>query len=466
MRLFGIQITKAVPESLRPITESRGWWPYIRESFAGAWQQNVQVNQTTVVSYSAVFACISLIASDIAKLGIKLVKQDDKTGIWTETSSPSFSNILKHPNHYQNHIQFVMQWILSKLIFGNTYVLKVRDNRNVISQLYILDPTRVKPLVAPNGDVYYQLMKDLLSGLEENTVTVPASEVIHDIMIPLYHPLVGVSPIYACGLAATQGTNIQNNSAKFFGNNSAPGGILTAPGIIDQVTADRLKADWEANYGGANFGKTAVLGDGLKYEAMMVNAVDSQLIDQLKWTAETVCSCFHVPPYMIGVGSPPVDANVESRNQQYYSQCLQILIESLEICLDDGIELPSHYGTECDISNLLRMDTASHINAVTVAIKGGLFSPNEGRKEFDKPPVPGGDTPYLQQQQWSLEALNRRDNAPPPTPTNLPPGPALPAPANNQQPALPAPKKEADEFLASEQLKFITKFRELEDDAV
>ena len=36
----------------------------------------------------------------------------------------------------------------------------------------------------------------------------------------LYHPLVGLSPIYACGLAAQQGLAIQNGSTEFFGNMS------------------------------------------------------------------------------------------------------------------------------------------------------------------------------------------------------------------------------------------------------
>jgi phage portal protein BeeE len=70
--------------------------------------------------------------------------------------------------------------------------------------MYVLDPFRTKPLVAPDGSVYYQLSKDNLAGVED-AVTVPASEIIHDTMTPLYHPLCGVSPLYACGVAASQG---------------------------------------------------------------------------------------------------------------------------------------------------------------------------------------------------------------------------------------------------------------------
>jgi phage portal protein BeeE len=54
-------------------------------------------------------------------------------------------------------------------------------------------------------------------------------------MITFWHPLVGVTPIYACGAAATQGSRIQANSAKFFENMSRPSGQLTAPGEISEI---------------------------------------------------------------------------------------------------------------------------------------------------------------------------------------------------------------------------------------
>ena len=42
-------------------------------------------------------------------------------------------------------------------------------------------------------------------------------------------------------------------------------------------------------------------------------------------------------------------------------------------------------------------------------VGAGIMAPNEGRKWFNLLPVKGGDTPYLQQQNYSLAALNERD---------------------------------------------------------
>ena len=171
----------------------------------GAWQQNQEITAETSLTYSAVFACVTLIASDIAKLGLRLV-QVDEFGVWTETTSAAFSPVLRKPNRYQNRIKFIDQWMMSKLIHGNTYVLKERDSRGLVVALYVLDPTKVTPMVATSGDVFYELQREDLAGLErEEALVVPAREIIHDKMVPLYHPLVGVSPIHACGVAASAG---------------------------------------------------------------------------------------------------------------------------------------------------------------------------------------------------------------------------------------------------------------------
>ena len=53
--------------------------------------------------------------------------------------------------------------MISKLVHGNTYALKARDGRGVVRAAYILDPTRVKPLVSSDGGVFYQLVQSELA---------------------------------------------------------------------------------------------------------------------------------------------------------------------------------------------------------------------------------------------------------------------------------------------------------------
>lgn len=429
MRLW--PFTKKDAGQLAPVN-NHGWGWRILESFTGAWQKNVVVDRESVLAYWAVYACIKLIAGDISKMRVKLVEKG-VAGIWSEIESGSpFLPVLRKPNRYQTRQQFFNYWYSSLLIHGNTYALKQRDERGIVTNLYILDPCGVTVLVGEEGSVFYQLRRDNLNGRGEPLdVTVPASEIIHDRLVCLHHPLVGVSPIFACGVAATQGLSIQNNSANFFANGAMPGGIIMVPGSLDPAKATELKAKWETSYSGDNRGKTAVLADKMTYQPLSVTAVDSQLIEQLKMTAEMVCSTFGVPAYKVGVGALPAYNNVAALDQQYYSQCLQVLIESTEAVLDEGLGLVNvsgkTIGSEFDLSGLIRMDPGAQMDFAEKGVKASVFSPNEARRGFDLSPVDGGESPMAQQQNYSLAALAKRDAQSDPFGTA--PAPAAPAPA-------------------------------------
>lgn len=429
MRILGFEVSRvktAVNVTQWP-TALNGWLSSVRESFAGAWQRGIVVDKEEVLKQSTVWACITLIASDIAKLGVNLVGMTSD-GIWEIIDNSAYSPVLRKPNHFQNRIQFFMCWVISKLARGNTYVLKQRDSSRKVRKLFILDPSRVSVLVSPDGSVYYQLATDNLAGLTESTVAVPASEIIHDVGIALYHPLCGLSPIVACGLAATQSLKIQEQSAKFFQNNSKPGGVLTAPASISNEVADRIQKHWDANFAGEeNAGRVAVLGDGLHYEPMSVHATDAQLVEQLDWSDLRICSTFHMPAFLVGVGAMPAVNVAEQLMLQYYAQCLQVHIESIELCLDEGLDLDSKTGIEFDIDNLIRMDSATKMENATNGVKGAVFTPNYARKKFyNLPPMKGGDALYLQQQNFSLEALAKRDAQDDPFKTAPPPQPPAP----------------------------------------
>lgn len=431
MRLLGlnVSVSRIAPRDAAPVGSwwngfgagmsggNGGWWPLIiREPFSGAWQSNRELLPETLLAFYAVYACITLISADIGKLEVRLMERDEHD-IWSPANNPAFSPVLRKPNHYQTRIQFIENWIMSKLTRGNAYILKERDGRGVVVAMHVLDPTRVMPMITADGDVYYQLNDDRLAAIVDDGVLVPASEIIHDRMNCLFHPLIGTSPLFACSLAARQGLAIQNNYASFFENGAQPGGILIAPGAISQETADRLKLKWEENFSGANRGRLAVLGDGMKYESLTMNAVDAQMIEQLKMTGEVVCSVFHVPGYMVGIGTMPTYNNIEALAQNYYSQCLQSLIESLELCLDEGLALPANFRTEADLDGLLRMDTATMVKTLSDGVGGGIMEPNYARRRLNLPPVTGGETPYMQQQNYSLAALDARDRNQPFAPT-------------------------------------------------
>lgn len=422
MNLFGLTITRTkAPRDLRMVESHGGWYPIIREGFAGAWQQNVETPIADVLSHPTVFACIRTISGDIAKMRLPLV-QEIGNDVWIPVEDhPAFGPVLRRPNHYQIPFQFKQYWISTKLQSGNAYVLKQRDGRGVVTALYVLDPWRVRPLIAPDGSVFYELRPNNLDQLPEvrdGVIIAPASEIMHDLMNPLFHPLVGISPLYAAGIPAILGLKIITNSARFFQNGATPGGTLTLPGSPSQADAATIKARWETEFGGENSGRIAIIADGMKYEP--VNPVTSdkaQTTEQWGAASQAIADAFGVPWYMVGGPEPPY-GNVQSLSIRYYTQCLQPLATAFEDVMDHGLGLAPdrvngvRYGVEFNRNDLLLMDTATQMSTIAAGIGAGVLAPNEGRAQINLPPVDGGEEPVLQQQNWPLSVLAKR---PPPS---------------------------------------------------
>nr|WP_236942818.1 phage portal protein [Ewingella americana] len=160
---------------------------------------------------------------------------------------------------------------------------------------------------------------------------------------------------------------------------------------------------------GANAGKTGLLADGANFMTIAMTAVDAQMVEQLNLTAKIVCSTFHVPLYKVDTATTPTYNNIEALDQGYYSQCLQTHIEAIELLLDEAFELDPQTGIEFDLDVLIRMDTEGRYKTYSEGIGAGFLTPNQARNKENMLPVEGGDTPYMQQQNYSLSALAKRD---------------------------------------------------------
>lgn len=420
------------------------WWPgAILESFSGAWQTNVVAAPTsTLLSFSPVYACVTGIAQDIGKMRVKLSLNNG--GIWEEiTENQPWLSLLRKPNHYQTRAQFFETWMLSKLMYGNAYILKERDARGVVRRLYVLHPSCIRALVAEDGSVFYELKKDDLAGLTDEKLdeiekqygrfAIPESEMIHDRMNTLWHQLVGVSPLYACGASATLGTAIQSNSTKFYQNRSTPGGMLSAPGAISDETATRLKTTFESNFSGDNIGKLLVVGDGLEFKQFSVDAEKAQTKEQLDQAVADVARAFRYPLWKLGGPQPPY-SKPDQAQTMYYTDCLGVHIVAIEECLDNGLELPLNVHCEFDLDELMRMDQTALFESLTAAGKFMKLDEQRFRANLVKLPK-GGDTVYRQEQDHSVEFIHDMDRLL--IEKGVPEAPSTPAP-------MPAPKPEAE----------------------
>lgn len=433
MKLFGLSITREKAlESVGGGFRS-GWRSLIREPFTGAWQRNREEKRGDMVTYPTLYACLMRISTDIGKLPYSL-RTRAPGGVWTEVANSAYDPVLRKPNGYQTPGQFRESWLLSKLTQGNTYVLKRRDNRGVVVDIYVLDPERVMPMVADSGAVFYQLQTDKLNSLPDDYpadhLIVPASEIIHDRCMTVHHPLIGVPPLAAAYWPALKNMKIMRNATDFFANNAQPGGLLTAPAGMTEADAELVKNYWTEQFavGGAQYGKIAVIGADMKFTPFAMKSIDSQMIEQMRYGDEQICQPFGIPPFKVGIGTLPSGLGVDGLNQLYYADALQTHIEHMEALLDEGLGISRPLGVELDLDPLLRMDEAKRADVETKLVQGKIKTPDEGRARFNLAPTGGGDTLWGQNQDYPLGVLANRMEwdqamqppAPPPAPAPEP----------------------------------------------
>lgn len=426
MALFGFKITREKALNAVP-GAGRGGWRRIMEPFAGAWQRNIEEKQTDLLTYPTLYAVIARIASDIGKLPFSL-RQRERSGVWIEVTNPAYDPVLRKPNDHQTPAQFREQWMLSKLTSGNTYVFKRKDARGVVTHLYVLDPEKVLPMVSDSGAVFYQLRTDALNTLPEGypaeNLIVPASEIIHDRCMTIHHPLIGVPPLAAAHWPALKNMKIMRSATEFFANNAQPGGLLTAPAGMSEDDAKDVKKYWETEFSDGKSGKVAIIGADMKFTPFAMKSIDSQMVEQMRYSDEQICQPFGVPPFMVGIGSFPSGMGVDGLYLIYYNGALQAPIQHMEELLDDGLKISRPLGIELDLEPLLRMDEAKRAEVETKLVGGMIKTPDEGRARFNLAPTGGGNTLWGQHQDYPLGMLSKRTDLDPVDPPAPEPQPA------------------------------------------
>ncbi len=430
MKIFGFDIS--VKKAMHTVSDYRGGWRRILEPFTGAWQQNVEEKRGDLITYPTLYACLNRISSDIGKLPYTL-QQTNQNGTSTTVENPAYSPVLRKPNAFQTQAQFREYWSLTKLTQGNAYILKRRDQRGVVVDLYVLDPERVMPMVSDAGEVYYQLYIDPLNTIPANypaaNLIVPASEIIHDRCMVVHNPLIGIPPLAAAYWPALKNMKILRSATEFFANNAQPGGILTAPAGMSEEDAKQVQDYWSANFTGANAGKVAIVGADMKFTAFAMKSIDSQMIEQMKYSDIQICQPFGIKPYKIGLEPPPSGWKSYDVNTEYYGDALQTHIEHMESLLNEGLKVTAPLSVELNLDPLLRMDEIAKATVETQLVGGKIKQPDEARLRFNLAPTPGGDTLWGQNQDYPLGMLADRKEWDPAMQT--------PAPAPAQEPQAP-----------------------------
>lgn len=399
------------------LSRLRGGWFTILEPYPGAWQKNdvhYEMNPGNAVTNATVFSCISRISGDVARLPLRLEQKLAGRNAWIEAEK-QFPILLK-PNQHQTGYEFRERLMIQLLRYGNAYIKLERKN-NIVTAMNIVDASKVDVLVAPDGQLFYQLGQYNEAGITPNTAGVyNERDVCHIRINPLEcSQYIGISPIMAACNSGMMGETAKLLAGQMMRNASSPRTVINVPGAIDTTKLTEMRDLWVAGHQGSNFGKVGVLSDGCKFEVFQGALFDDSLISAMNAGDSQIAKCFGLS---IGI----LDGNASSGNNVYnvsaemarylahtLARYLTLIEERLQLSLWAEFYNREDLRLKFNVSELLKADPVTALTMARDGVAGGIYTINEGRALQGLPPTAAGDTVYLQQQNYSLEALAKRD---------------------------------------------------------
>jgi HK97 family phage portal protein len=388
------------------------------ESAAGA-----SVTPDSAIRVAAVYRCVDLRASALACLPVHVIGEGADGQVGRKVPGHPLSRLLgSRPNRRHTSYEFRRLLGAHVLLRGNGYALKVRSGRRIL-ELLPLHPDRVRVEEMPDLSIRYHYTR------KDGAVTIFDQSDIFHLRDLSTDGVVGHSKIALMREAVGVALQAERFGARMFRNGMGVGGALKHPGRLGDASYDRLRADMESRYAGAdNAHRWMILEENMSIEKLGMTSEDMQFLDSRKFQRSEIAMFFGVPPHLIGDVEKTTSwgSGIEQQNLGFLQYTLggdvQMWEQAIERDLVAEAEAPRIY-VKLNVSGFLRAAAKDRAEYFSRALGAGgspaWMTQNEVRALDDLPPVPGGDE--------------------------------LPKPANTAQPAAPSPPEPPPEEGAATQ---------------
>lgn len=347
------------------------------------------VTEQNAMQLTTVYACVRTIAEAVAGLPLHLYRYTD-SGKEKAVDYPLYYLLHDEPNPEMSSFTFRETLMTHLLLSGNAYAQKIFDNRGQVIALYPLMPTQMNVLRDSSGKLIYQYTYTPSDSKPGNpkTVNLSSEEVLH---IPGlgFNGLVGFSPIAMARNALGLAMATEEFGSKFFANGAQPSGVLEHPGTIKDP--EKLRNEWQKNFGGSNSHKTAVLEEGLKYHPISIPPDQAQFLESRKFQVNEICRIFRMPPHMVGDLEKSSFNNIEQMSLEFVKYTLDSWVcrweQGLKRSLLRGDDKKKYFW-KFNVDGLLRGDYESRMNGYAVGRQNGWLSANDIRALEDMDMIP------------------------------------------------------------------------------
>ncbi len=325
------------------------------------------------------FACVSLIAGEVAKVPwhlYRLDKNNDKTEIFAHP----LIDFLNNPNPFYTRYQlFYLGTLYKKLVGEEFYVLNF-DQSGKPAEIWLAPPAYMS--VIPHPTKYIDHYEFKRPGTKE-AVKFTTDEIIHIMNPNPYNPYRGISEAQALTVDVDSERFASRYQQKLFFNDATPGFVIKYPAQNMPPAASRqeLMQEWDERFKGfRNRGKTAFLWGG-EPSTVTMNNRDMDFALLRSFSRDMILGAYHIPHSVIGLAENVNRANAEAGHYTFAQYVIQPELAMIREALNK--ELTVFYGNDLylDFENPVPEDTTEGINNTVNLFKAGIIKRNEARVE-------------------------------------------------------------------------------------
>lgn len=363
------------------------------------------VNEKTVMSLSAAWACTRLISETAATLPIKIYERTAQ-GRRVATEYPLYSLLHNQPNAYSSPVTFWESMVSSIALRGNGFAERKELGGRLVALDFLL-PQRLRPKDSDKKIWYY-------TPLQGERREIPWNKIFH---IPGFSMdgRWGMSAIsygasvFGSALAASAAAN------KTFENGLMPTVAFSIDRLVKKEQREDFRKAMEDYRGAIHAGKSPVLEAGMKAEKLGIDPSDAQLLESRAFSVEEVCRWFRVDPSMVGHGSAVSNwgTGLEQKMIAFLTFTLRPWLVRIEQAINTRLIPPAdqaRFYAEFSIEGLLRADTAARSAFYAAMVNNGIFTRDEVREKENMEPRGGNaDELTVQSAMTTIDAIGQNN---------------------------------------------------------
>jgi len=344
-----------------------------------------------------VYRCTRVLVNAALRVRPKQVREYVQNGIEKQEPLPydhPAVTILQNPNFDDTAAKLIEKIIVSWNLTG-IYYLAYEPG---VHELHHLRSDRVT--INPDPRKY---IRDFTYTIGGESTTFPRDVVVFDKYYNPNNDYYGLSPLQAAANSINSHMRAQNWNLNYFKNSAIPAGLLTTDYHFEnQEQLDLYKKHWQQLYGGyEKAGSVAVLGDGLKYDAVTPTHSDMDFVGLLDKTRDEIFAAFSVPRIFANASEAENYSNLQGYLRMlWYGKLIPDFIQigqTFDKYLNQRFAEPGErIRTLFDYSNVeeLKEDVVKEAEASRVLVTSFQRTVNEARERRGESPVAWGDDAF------------------------------------------------------------------------